>query len=130
MENYKNLVIEAFRFIVEDLNYNPSMIEKYFSKDYNQRVDGQELNFYGFCQHMKVQKEALKNISVNFKTIVQENEIVFTNHIITLRTKDERHAEIQVIAEFHIHKEKIIYCDELTHLLHGDDRERDFGSRH
>jgi len=130
MENYKALVKESFKAVVEDLTYNEAAVEKYFSKKYVQKVDGKELDYQGFCQHMKVQKQALKHLSTDFITLVQEGGIVFTHHIVNMETKEGRSASIQVIAEFHVEEGKIIYCNELTHLRSGDEQDRDLGSRH
>lgn len=130
MEYYKELVKQSFKAVVEDMDYNEAVIERYFDAHYRQRVDGKELDFKGFCQHMKVQKQTLAAVHVDFKTIAQENNIVFTNHLVTIQTREGRSAVIQVIAEFRIQNDKVIYCDELTHLLSGDERERDLGSRY
>lgn len=129
MTDYKNLIKESFNAVVEDLNYDQAMVDRYFSQNYRQYVDGKELDYEGFCRHMKVQKQTLKNISIDFKTIVQENHIVFTRHIVSITTPEGRSAMIQVLAEFHIQDGKIAYCNELTHLISGDQRERDLGSR-
>lgn len=130
MENYKALVKEGFKAVVEDLTYNEAVIEKYFSTRYLQKVDGSELDYEGFCRHMKVQKEALKHIWMEFTTIVQEGHIVFTNHLVHMETKEGRAATIHVIAEFHVEEGKIAYCNELTHLVKGDSQDGDLGSRH
>jgi hypothetical protein len=111
------------------MEYNEAAIERYFSKDYRQYVDGKELDLKGFYQHIKVQKETLAAVHIEFKTIAQENEIVFTNHLVHIKTKEGRMAIVHVIAEFHLYNNKIIYCNELTRLLRGDERERDVGSR-
>lgn len=130
MENCKEFLIEGFRAVVEDLNYDERVIRKYFSTGYVQYVDGQVLDFNQFCEHMKVQKQALKSIVIDFKTVARENNIVFTNHVVKMETKEGRIAIVQVIAEFHVLDGKITYCNELTHLLSGDKEDRDLGSRH
>jgi hypothetical protein len=129
MENYKDLIKEGFTSVVTSEKFNEVVVEKYFSKDYKQHVDGHELDYDGFSQHMKAQKAALKTVMIDFKTIIQEGEIIFTNHLVHIVTKEDRKASLQVIAEFHVKNGKINYCNELTRMLSGDQRESDLGSR-
>ena len=35
---------------------------------------------------------------------------------------------MKVIAEFRLRDNKVYYCDELTHMLEGDDKDKDLGS--
>jgi hypothetical protein len=56
MENYKGLLLEGFKSVVTSPKFDEATVAKYFSKDYKQIVDGEELNYEGFCQHMKAQK--------------------------------------------------------------------------
>ncbi|WP_316828687.1 nuclear transport factor 2 family protein [Pedobacter miscanthi] len=129
MNSYKELIRNAFKAVVETPSYDLNIIEKYFSLEYRQYVDGEELDFDGFCKHMKAQKLAIKSSLIDFQTMVQEGDIVFTNHSVEIQTNEDRHALIHVIAEFRIKNDKIIYCNELTRLVSGDERERDLGSR-
>lgn len=128
MENYKELLKEGFQSVVTSQTFNEDLIAKYFSKNYKQVVDGQELDYDGFCEHMKAQKASLKSVEVDFTTIVQENHILFTNHLVHVVTNEDRRATLQVIAEFHLWDDKVQYCSELTHMLSGDPRERDLGT--
>lgn len=129
MNSYKELIRKAFKAVVESPTYDQTLIEQYFSPEYRQHVDGEELDFDGFCNHMKAQKLAVKHAIINFQTIVEEGEIVFTNHAVEVLTNEDRHALIHVIAEFRVKHNRIIYCNELTRLVSGDERERDLGSR-
>ncbi len=78
---------------------------------------------------MNAQKKVVEEMNVFFKTIVQEGSIVFTNHEVSIKKKDGNQIKIQVIAEFVFEGDKIIRCDELTHLMEGSDEDRDIGSR-
>jgi hypothetical protein len=129
MENYKDLLKEGFQLVVTSQTYDEAVISKYFSKSYIQIVDGKKLDYNGFCEHMKVQKVALKSVAIDFTTIIQEECILFTNHLVHVVTKEDRRATLQVIAEFHIKDNKVQYCSELTHMISGDQRERDLGTR-
>ncbi|WP_293308342.1 nuclear transport factor 2 family protein [Pedobacter sp. UBA5917] len=129
MNNYKALIRKAFKAVVENPIYDQTSIGQYFSPEYRQYVDGEELDFDGFCQHMKAQKLSVKHAVIDFQTMVEEGEIVFTNHSVEILTNENRHALMHVIAEFRIKNNRIIYCNELTRLVSGDERERDLGSR-
>jgi len=129
MNSYKELIRNAFKAVVENSTYAPTTIEKYFSHDYRQHVDGEELDFDNFCKHMKAQKLAIKYSLIDFQTMVEEGNIIFTNHAVKIQTNEDRHALIHVIAEFRVNDGKITYCNELTRLVSGDERERDLGSR-
>lgn len=74
-------------------------------------------------------KKSLKYLKVNIKSIAQDNDVIFINHLIHGETKDKKMFSVEVIAEFRIKDEKIYYCNELTHMIEGDDENKDLGSR-
>ncbi|MDN5285323.1 MAG: hypothetical protein JWR38_1597 [Mucilaginibacter sp.] len=129
MEDHKKLIKEIFKNIFETPSFDEAIVRKYFSTDYIQHVDGKTLGFDHFIKHVEVVKDAMQSMSINFKTLVQENDTVFTNHIVTGTTKEGRTGDVQVIGEFRIRNGQVIYCDELTHQLSGDPKDRDLGSR-
>jgi hypothetical protein len=129
MKNYKALVQKSFEAVVQNLKYDEALIREYFSTEYIQHVDGKTLDFVQFCRHMQVQKLAVKTIAIGFKTLIQEGNTVFSNHLVTIETKEGRRAVVQVIAEFWLKDGKIVYCDELTCQLSGDGADGDLGSR-
>jgi hypothetical protein len=87
MENYKVFVKKSFEAVVQDLNYNETVIREYFSDLHIQHVDGKVLDFEQFCRHMQVQKQAVNAISIDFKTLAQDGSTVFSNHLVTIETK-------------------------------------------
>jgi predicted SnoaL-like aldol condensation-catalyzing enzyme len=130
MTQNKMIIKEVFRSIFENTDYNEPAIRQYFATDYIQHVDGKILNFEEFCKHVQAQKEVLASLRVNFETMIEEGDIVFSNHIANATTKEGKSGSIRVIAEFDIKEGKIAYCNELTHMITGDDNYRDLGSRH
>jgi ketosteroid isomerase-like protein len=130
MTNNKDLLKEMFQNVFANTDFDEAVIRRYFSTDYKQSVDGKELTFDEFLRHIRVLKEAVKTMTVRFKTIIQEDDVMFSNHVVTGETKEGRAAEVQVIAEFRFRDGKIVLCDELTHMITGDQRDRDLGSRH
>ena len=129
MKDNKALVKKSFKAVVENLTYNEAVIREYFSDAYLQQVDGTMLDFEAFCRHMQVQKQAVNAISIAFKTLAQDGDTVFSNHLVTIETKEGRKAVVQVIAEFRLKDGKIVYCDELTRQVSGDGQYSDLGSR-
>ena len=127
--NNGQIIKGSFREIVENPIFDRGLVDKYFSADYEQHVDGKNLTFANFVKHMEAQKKATKSVTITFKTIAQQGDVVFTNHYATARKHDGSEANVHVIAEFKLKGGKICYCDELTHMLSGDEADRDLGSR-
>lgn len=125
----KKIFEKVFTEFLESSEVNEKDIEKFFSKDYVQYADGKKLNYQEFVKHMHMLKKSLKYLKVNIKSIAQDNDVIFTNHLIYGETKDKKMFSVEVIAEFRIKDEKIYYCNELTHMIEGDDEDRDLGSR-
>ncbi|WP_158800454.1 nuclear transport factor 2 family protein [Pedobacter sp. L105] len=130
MNNYKKTIRTMFKDIFENPTFDEAAIDGYFSTEYIQQVDGKIINFEQFKQHVRVLKDSMKSVSAEFKTLVQEDNIVFSNHLISGLNKEDRSVEGQVIAEFTFKDGKIISCDELTRMTKGDEKDRDLGSRH
>lgn len=126
----KDVILSVFEEVLGSSSVDEQTIEKYFDPSYIQNVDGVVLDYQGFIKHMKKQKEVIKSIDVEFVTIVQEGDIVFTNHIVDAQKKDDFCVKVKVIAQFTIRDGRLIGCDELTHLLSGNKEDKDIGSRH
>ncbi len=125
----KQIIKTALTEILENIEFDELLIEKYFSKEYIQHVDGKTIDYKNFKDHIRTLKAHVKSQSISINSIVEEGDIVFTNHIVTFTMQDGRNGQIKVIAEFRIKDDKIYYCDELTHMIAGDDKDRDLGSR-
>jgi len=126
----KAFIKEAFTKVIEDVNASDEIYAKYFSQDYIQYVDGKTLSFSDFVKHMKVQKEVVQSVAITFKHMLVEGDKVATVHMVNAIKKDGGIIEAQVNAVFQIRDNKIILCDELTHLIKGEESDRDLGSRH
>lgn len=124
----KQLIKDAFTQVVGSTIVDEKIIANFFHSNYQQNVDGVQLDFSGFIQHMKAQKEIISSITVNFRNIVAEDELVFTNHDVMVTKNDGGIIKIHVLAEFRIAEGKIISCDELTRLEHGAAEDHNIGS--
>lgn len=124
----KDFIERVFKEVIEDLNADETIISQYFSPHYIQHVDGHELNYEDFVQHMVVQKSLLDSIEVSFEHIVIEGNAICTVHRVDAIKKNGEKIAIKVIAYFEVENKKIILCDELTHLLEGDEKNKNIGS--
>lgn len=126
----KDIIRSAFTHIIEAKDVSESDIARFFSTKYTQHVDGKTITYNEFIQHIYAQKAVLEHLSIEFLSLIEEDEIVFSNHIVTARKKDGNQVITKVIAQFTVHEEKIISCDELTYMISGTELDKDRGSRH
>ena len=118
-----------FSEVIENLEFNEKVFAEFFSPDYIQHVDGKTLNYEALLKHMQVQKEALKEARVTLESFIEQGDKCSTIHRVDAKLKEGREIQMKVIAHFTFSDGKIIECDELTHLIQGDDQDRDLGSR-
>jgi hypothetical protein len=130
MKDYKAFIKEAFAEVLANPEFNEETIARYFGPSYQQHVDGKILNYDQFVSHMKLMKQKTTALLFDFRTVVQEGNIVFTNHIVSGTKSDGTTAEAHLIAEFHIENDQIVYCSELSRLISGTEEDRDLGSAH
>jgi predicted SnoaL-like aldol condensation-catalyzing enzyme len=126
----KSLVRRAFQEVFASGAFDESvMISSYFSPRYVQKTDGRTLDYQGFVAHIRELKRTLKNIKITFERMVAEGENVVSIH----RAEAEKIAggsiSVRVFALFIIDDEKIVLCDELTHLEQGGTEDHDLASR-
>lgn len=128
-EQSKAFIKKMFTDVFVNMNSDEAVYSKYFSENYVQYVDGKKLNYPEFKEHMSALKSALKSGNITFKYMLAEVNKVATIHIASGVKKNGQNISIQVNALFLIENEKITLCDELTHLIEGDEADRDIGSR-
>ena len=129
-QNNKQALQTMFNEVFASLAYDEGTVRKHFSLDYTQTVDGKTLDFEQFCRHIRVQKQAIRSLSITFKTLAQEGDVVFSNHVARAEMVEGRTGEMHIMAEFRFQNGKITACDELTHMVSGHPQDRDLGSRH
>lgn len=124
----KQIIQEVFSNILENPEFNLSFIEKYFSKDYIQLVDHQQLNYESFILHIKKLKEKVAEQKIDIINWAENGNVIFTHHVAKSVLKDGSTVLHKVLAEFTIQDGKIIRCDELTLLLEGDFSAKNLGA--
>jgi len=125
----KHCVIAALKDIVCSVEHDEDAIARYFAPGYHQEVDGKELDYAGFIQHMALLKKLTQRIELSLLAIAAEGNTVFTHHQVTVEKKDGARTMIEVLARFTLLNGQIVQCQELTHLISGDHGDRDLGSR-
>ena len=126
----KALIKNLFTDVLMAPELDVSLIVQYVDPSYIQKVDGVELDYDSFVNHIEAQKKVISKLDVNFLTLVQEGNVVFSNHIVTAHKKDGSIIKVKVIAQFTIHNNRLVLCDELTRLIEGGGEDHDIGSRH
>jgi ketosteroid isomerase-like protein len=116
-----------------DALFNPAVeveqVSRYFSPDYRQDADGVILDYPGFLSHIRVLKSGLATGTVTIEKVLSDGTNLISVHYIDAVKKDQSQVKFKVIAWFTTENGKITRCDELTHLLAGDQADRDIGSR-
>jgi len=130
MKNYKELVKQAFAEVLANQTFDRKKIAQYFSTDYKQYVDGQVLNYEQFVAHIELVKKRTSNLIFDYATIVQEGNIVFTNHKVSATMENGEVSITHLIAEFHIEQDRIVSCSEMSRLVTGRKEDGDLGSAH
>ncbi|MBP1164443.1 MULTISPECIES: hypothetical protein [unclassified Chryseobacterium] len=124
----KHFIQQVFSEVLENPVFDELLIEKYFSKNYIQFVDRQQLNYEEFVLHIKKLKEKVAEQKIEFISHAENNNIIFTHHVVHSKLKDGSFVIHKVLAEFTIQNNKIIRCDELTVVLEGNQAEKNLGS--
>lgn len=124
----KEIIQNCFKMLFENPIYDQTIIEKYFSENYIQYVDGEVFDYKGFVKHIQKLKELTKGITIVFNHIVSEHNTVFTNHTVTIIRENDLISKVKVIATFLLEDDKIVFCDELTYHEEGDMTISNYGS--
>lgn len=126
----KQLIKNVFRDIFSNLDFTEETCEKYFSINYIQYVDGKKLDYDKLIKHLMNLKSTLHKIKITFKHIISEHDKVSTIHIVNATKKNGVVCKVQVNAMFQIKNQKIILCDELTHLISGEGLDKEIASNY
>ncbi|MGB6976984.1 MAG: hypothetical protein WBE18_05990 [Gammaproteobacteria bacterium] len=123
----KQFVKDAVVYALE--NRNPKMdYSKYVSKDFINPIDGNTFNYEQWVAHQKHIKKLVKSMKPTFDLIMAEGDHVAAIYRIDLVKNDGSKLEIKDMAFFKIKNKKIIYCEELTRLIKGNEEDKNIGS--
>lgn len=114
---------ESKQWIQEALHYGFNMqtqdYTKYMSTDYIEHIDGKVFNFQQWLHHMKSLKSLMKSYELTFDEIVTEGNKIATSYVVHATKKDDSKIDIRILAIFKLKNKKMVYCDELTHIIKG-----------
>jgi hypothetical protein len=123
----KQFVRDAVTYVLE--NQNAYMdYSKYVSKDFINPIDGNTFDYDQWVAHQKNIKSMLKSMKPTFNFMVAEGNNVFAIYHIKLIKNDGSELEVKDMALFKIKDNKIIYCEELTRLVKGNEVDKNIGS--
>jgi ketosteroid isomerase-like protein len=125
----KVLVQHMFRDVLERDKFDEQEIAHYFSRSYQQKVDGKTLDFTGFVDHIRELKRTVTGLQVSFEQMVAEGNKVMDIHRVEADKRTGGKMMARVISLWVIEAGKIVFCDELTHMEQGAPEDRDLGSR-
>lgn len=103
---------------------------RYFAPGYQQHADGKVLDHAMFVEHARILKSTLQSASVSFGNIVAGDDALASWHIVEAIKHNGQRLRVKVIALYELEDGLIARVDELTHLLAGEESDRDLGSRH
>ncbi len=126
-EETKKLIETAVRYAVENMHANLDY-HRYVAHDYQQKIDGKTFDREAWAAHMRMIKELMISQHVSFDHIVAENDAAAASFVVTNIKKDGSQLKVKVISYFRVRDGKIIYVDELTHLIEGDEKDKNIGS--
>lgn len=119
-------------WIQEALHYGFDMktqdYTKYMSTDYIEHIDGKVFDFQQWLHHMNGLKKLMTSYTLTFDEILAENDQIATSYVVHAIRKDGGRLDIRIIAIFKIKNGKMIYCDELTHVIKGSS-DKEIGSQ-
>jgi len=122
-------LIEGALASLLDPRQDVANLSRYFAPDYVQDVDGKRLDYAGFIDHARVLKTHLRRGRAAIETLIVDGDTIADIHVVEAEKTNGDSIRTKVIAFFTVRGGKIVRVDELTHLLHGADEDRDMGSR-
>ncbi len=125
--NYKERLKLIFKEVLGSPEFNTTKIAKHFDKAYKQWVDGHELDYVGFVNHMRAQKQRVESVEVTFHSMIEEGPKVATIHFIDAKTKDGYPVKGRVMAHFTFNEDKLVLCEELTFFDKAREQDKDLG---
>lgn len=128
-EHNKSFVRQMFRDVIEREELDEQAIARYFSPRYVQKVDGKTLDFADFVDHVRELKRTVTNLRVTFEHMVSEGNKIMDIHRVEADKRVGAKITARVIGLWIIEGDKIVVCDELTHLEKGAPEDQDLGSR-
>lgn len=110
-------------------NKDPNMdYSKYVAKNFINPIDGNVFNYEQWVTHQKNIKAMVKSMTPTFDLMVAEGDHVAAIYHIDIVKNDGSKLTVKDMAFFKIDHGKVVYCEELTRLLKGNEADKNIGS--
>lgn len=119
----KDAVIYALETMDPKMDYS-----KYVSKEFVNLIDDNKFNYEQWVTHQKNIKAMMKSMKPTFDLMVAEGNQVAAIFRIHLIKKDGTELEVKDMGFFKIKNHKIVYVEELTRLIKGNEKDKNIGS--
>lgn len=103
----KELVLNAFRNVLENPSATLCDLEKYFSVDYKQSVDGKALDYSAFTGHFIALTKVVKSFNVDVCDSMSEGNRIFTHHVVNMIKIDGEEVVMKVLALFDVEYDRL-----------------------
>lgn len=123
----KQLVKDAVIYALENKNSHMDY-SKYVSKEFIIHIDGEVFNYAHWIIHLKHIKDLIKSMKPTFDWMIAENDNIAAIYHVNLIKNDNSKLEVRVFAFFKIKNNKIVYVEELTRLIKGEEKDKNIGS--
>lgn len=128
-EENKAVLRSMFEQVLEAPELDEEAVARHLAPEYQQHVAETTLDYQGFLEHMRAQKEPLAETKISIQHLVAEGEEVCSVHHVTATKNDGGVVRGQVIAHWTFKDGLITKNTELTHMTAGSPEDRDLGSR-
>lgn len=108
----KQVVYKMLKSIFEDYATDGRAYENLIAKNYIQWADGQTSNYNELLSHFERLHKS-QTQTVNFITLIEEGDIVFSRHVVTVYKENEPERNIEVFAEWTVINGLIEKCREV-----------------
>jgi len=110
-------------------NKDPNMdYSKYVSKDFVNPIDGNVFNYQQWVTHQKHIKSMVKSMTPTFDWMVADGDNVAAIYHIAIIKNNGDKLTVKDLAFFKIKNNKVVYCEELTRLVKGNEADKNIGS--
>lgn len=111
-------------------SFDRQVLARYFSPKFVQHADGKAMDFEGLVDHVAELKRTVTGLRFTFEQMLAEGNQVMDIH----RVEGKKHGggdgfAVRLFSLWVIENEKIVSCDELSHLERGAPEDSDLSSR-
>ena len=119
MLDYQKRLKTIFTEVFEGPNVDLDVIKQHFHADYQQWVDGEQMDFMQFVRHLKALKAAIGQVHIELARMVVDGNTVCVVHYPEGVKADGEKVRAKVISIFQFRDDKLLACEELTFMVAG-----------